>query len=58
MKRIIKRYPRESDLQFEERVNLTLMCDLAHELISQRRFNNETAACYCIMDFYDYKSAF
>ena len=53
MNRIIKRYPRESDLQFEERVNLTLMCDLAQELISQRRFNEETAACDYVMN-YDY----
>ena len=53
MRKIIERYPRESDLQFEERVNLTLMCDLAQELISQRRFNEETAACDYVMN-YDY----
>lgn len=50
MRKIIEKYPSESDLQFEERFNLMLMCDFAHELISQRRFNNETAALTYIMN--------
>ena len=54
--RIIERYKYESDLQLEERINLMLMCDLAQELISQRRFNNETAACDYIMNYDDFKS--
>ena len=56
MKRIIERYKYESDLQLEERINLMLMCDLAQKLISQRRFNNETAACDYIMNYNDFKS--
>lgn len=53
MRRIIERYKNESDLQLEERVNLMLMGDLAQELILQRKFNDETAACDYIMN-YDY----
>lgn len=49
MIRTIERYPHESDLQFEERVNLTLMCDLAQELIFQRKFNDDSAALTCVM---------
>lgn len=49
MIRTIGRYPHESDLQFEERINLTLMCDAAQELILQRKFNNETAALTYVM---------
>lgn len=49
MIRTIGRYPHESDLQLEERINLTLICDSAQELILQRKFNNETAALTCVM---------
>ena len=49
MIRTIRRYPHESDLQLEERINLTLMCDLAQELILQRKFNDDTAALTCVM---------
>jgi hypothetical protein len=55
MRKIIERYPGEPDLQFEERVNLTLMCDFAQELISQRRFNDETAALTYIMNYEYFK---
>lgn len=55
MIRTIRRYPHESDLQLEERVNLTLMCDLAQELISLRKFNNDAAALTCIMDLKYFK---
>lgn len=44
MIRTIERYSHESDLQLEERINLTLMCDAAQELILQRKFNDGTAA--------------
>lgn len=56
MRRIIERYPNESDLQLEERTNLMLMGDLAQELILQRKFNDETAACDYIMNCNDFKS--
>ena len=56
MRRIIERYKNESDLQLEERINLTLMCDLAQELILQRKFNDETAACDYVMNCNDFKS--
>lgn len=56
MRRIIERYKNESDLQLEERINLMLMGDLAQELILQRKFNNETAACGYIMNYNDFKS--
>lgn len=49
MIRTIGRYPHESDLQLEERINLTLMCDLAQELILQRKFNDDSAALTCVM---------
>jgi hypothetical protein len=49
MIRTIGRYPHESDLQLEERINLTLMCDAAQDLILQRKFNDETAAFTCVM---------
>lgn len=49
MLRTIERYPHESDLQLEERINLTLMCDLAQELILQRKFNDDTAAVTYVM---------
>lgn len=49
MVRTIGRYPHESDLQLEERINLTLMCDAAQELILQRKFNDETAALTYVM---------
>lgn len=56
MRRIIERYKNESDLQLEERTNLMLMGDLAQELIFQRKFNDETAACDYIMNCNDFKS--
>ena len=56
MRRIIERYKNESDLQLEERINLMLMGDLAQELILQRKFNDETAACDYIMNYNDFKS--
>lgn len=56
MRRIIERYPNESDLQLEERINLMLMGDLAQELILQRKFNDETATCDYIMNCNDFKS--
>lgn len=56
MRRIIKRYKNESDLQLEERINLMLMGDLAQELILQRKFNDETAACNYVMNYNDFKS--
>ena len=56
MRRIIERYKNESDLQLEERINLMLMGDLAQELILQRKFNYETAACDYIMNYNDFKS--
>lgn len=56
MRRIIERYPNESNLQLEERINLMLMGDLAQELILQRKFNDETAACDYIMNCNDFKS--
>lgn len=49
MIRIIERYSHESDLQLEERINLMLIGDLAQELISLRKFNDETAACNYVM---------
>ena len=55
MRRTIERYSHESDLQLEERVNLTLMCDSARELILQRKFNDETAAWCYIMSYDDFK---
>ena len=55
MRRTIERYSHESDLQLEERVNLTLMCDSAQELILQRKFNDETAALTYIMSYDDFK---
>lgn len=55
MRKIIERYPGEPDLQFEERVNLMLMCDFAQELISQRKFNDETAALTYIMNLEYFK---
>lgn len=56
MRKIIERYKNESDLQLEERINLMLMCDLAQELILQRKFNEETAACDYVMNCNDFKS--
>lgn len=56
MRRIIERYKNESNLQLEERINLMLMGDLAQELILQRKFNDETAACDYIMNCNDFKS--
>lgn len=56
MRRIIERYKNESDLQLEERINLMLMGDLAQDLILQRKFNDETAACDYIMNYNDFKS--
>lgn len=56
MRKMIERYKNESDLQLEERINLMLMGDLAQELILQRKFNNETAACDYVMNCNDFKS--
>ena len=42
-------------MQLEERVNLTLMCDLAQKLILQRKFNDETAASTYVMNLEYFK---